>query len=132
MAWFVKALNKDEKGFTLVELIVVIAILGILAAIAVPRFTGTLTQSKIKADQATAQTIAEAAARWIMDKGSDSTVPTVDELVNDKYLDKTPTVQSNPDNSEYKISASGGTVTVTASASDGTAISATATYEIIK
>ncbi|MGI6570282.1 MAG: type IV pilin protein [Caldicoprobacterales bacterium] len=34
---FRKKLNK--KGFTLIELIVVIAILGILAVIAIPRFT---------------------------------------------------------------------------------------------
>ena len=36
-----KKIKKNNKGFTLVELVVVIAILGILAAIAVPRFTGS-------------------------------------------------------------------------------------------
>ncbi len=39
-------MRKDNKGFTLIELIVVIAIIGILAAIAIPMFVNATTEAK--------------------------------------------------------------------------------------
>ncbi|MDI9509745.1 MAG: prepilin-type N-terminal cleavage/methylation domain-containing protein, partial [Bacillota bacterium] len=40
-----KKINKTQKGFTLVELIIVFAILGILAALLVPRIMGNVSEA---------------------------------------------------------------------------------------
>ncbi|MFX0548754.1 type II secretion system protein [Hathewaya histolytica] len=45
---FLKKLKAKKKGFTLIELIVVIAILGILAAILLPRFSGFTDSAREK------------------------------------------------------------------------------------
>ena len=38
---------KAERGFTLVEILIVVVILGILAAIVIPQFTGASTEAKL-------------------------------------------------------------------------------------
>ncbi|MBE5812592.1 MAG: prepilin-type N-terminal cleavage/methylation domain-containing protein [Clostridiales bacterium] len=62
---------KSKKGFTLVELIIVIAILGIIALIAVPSLTGIQQRSKVNADIRTAEQIGKAVRIWMTDTSAE-------------------------------------------------------------
>ncbi len=83
--------NRKRNGFTLIELIVVIAILGILAAIAVPRVGAFRANAEEAAYVATARTIASAVSTYQISDGAIEK-PQTDDLadyiseLNGKYV----------------------------------------------
>ena len=63
-----KILTSHRDGFTLVELLIVLAMLGILLAIAVPRVGGLIERAQITADQASLRTLNTATDIYAIDK----------------------------------------------------------------
>ncbi len=80
-----RALKKNNKGFTLVELMVVVVIIGVLVAIAIPIYNNVTDTARDKADEANVRTIKGAVQMYASTQGGQ--LPSVtNQVVNESSI----------------------------------------------
>ena len=86
-------MNKMMKGFTLVEIMIVVAIIAILAAVAVPNFVKYRKSSQATACVSNLKQIQAAKEQWLM---NNTTAPSMSDLTTgtDALLKSTPTCKA--------------------------------------
>ena len=116
--WIWRSKKEDEEGFSLVELLIVVIIMGILAAIAIPLFLSQRAKAEDKKAEALVETIGKELGTWwtdnetapplaIGESAAEDLVFFIDEDGDTKVGDEE-IVTSVPNNWDFEA---GGTVT---------------------
>src|SRR2546421_8023303 len=96
--------RRQRKAFTLIELLIVILVLAILMAVALPLYLAAVSDSQVKTCRANMQTIANAEAAY--KTSSTGHVYTTDLTALNSNLGSTPVC---PSGGTYSVSTAGGT-----------------------
>ena len=110
-------MKKNKKGFTLAELLIVVAIIAVLVAISIPIFTAQLSKARIATNQANLRAAKAAAVADYL----------VNESVNGKGADYVYTISSGTVATPVAFTKAGDITDIT----DTTKISSTSNYTAI-
>ena len=83
-----KNFHKDNRGFTLVELMVVVVIIGVLTAIAVPVYKASTEKAEAGACAANLRMIASAIQQYKMNSDDGKTLPTEMSNLKEYFLEE--------------------------------------------
>ncbi len=106
-----KKFKKNQKGFTLVELMVVVVIIGILVAIAVPVYRNVQTNAEKKANEANIRIIEGAIQMYLAEGGTldELAEEGIDLLEEQKYLKEVPKYPNSEEKYSIEVNKSDGT-----------------------
>jgi len=111
MRQLIKQRIKNEKGLTLIELLAVIVILGIIAAIAIPSIGSIIQKSKEDAVKADAITVINAAKNYVAANGIPASGDNIDQNDLSSYVSNvnltTNYYVTTTDGSNFELTTSG-------------------------
>ena len=107
----------NQKGFTLIELVMIIVILGILAAVAVPKYVNLASDAELSSKKAFSGAIQSAASICLADYAinTNASISSIDATTVYGYLKETGGLAQT--NANYTVAINGTTYTWTIAAS---------------
>ncbi len=118
---------RREKGFSLLELLVVVAVIGVLAAITIPNLLNGIDKSRQRRTMAELRTIGVAIETYALDQGryprgmSGPIGPNASGVISPTYLRKVPTSDAWGGENQWVTDATGTNYTLRSLAKDGLA-----------